>query len=144
MVPLNYNFMSTCVYTHGTTRFYACKMLKSRVETVIYTRRGRVIYTRHEMPRHNKCYYTRRGYCFYIQTPGKNRQESVTAWAYGYTGNCITRGITILYFQFTLYIAGIITGIVRSQLLRRYVQPEPICQPSGLALITFFKTVYST
>ena len=65
-----------------------------------------------------------------------SRQKStgISYWAYGYTGNCITQVMTIPYFQLTLYIAGIATGIVRSQLLRRYVQPEPICQPSGHAL----------
>ena len=66
----------------------------------------------------------------------RQKLTGISYWAYGYTGNCITRGITILYFQLTLYIAGIriATGIVRSQLLRWYVQPEPICQQSGHAL----------
>ena len=47
-----------------------------------------------------------------------SRQKStgISYLAYGYTGNCITRGMIILYFQLTLYIAGIATGIVRSQL----------------------------
>ena len=65
-----------------------------------------------------------------------SRQKSteISYWAYGYTGNCIIRVTIVLYFQLTLYIAGIATRIVRSQLLRRYIQPEPICQPSGRAL----------
>ena len=52
-VPLNYNFISTRMYTRGTTRLLAWNMLKSRVEIIIYTRRG--------MPRHDTWYYMRRG-----------------------------------------------------------------------------------
>ena len=106
-VPLNYNFISTCVYTHGTTRFHACKMLKSREEIIIYTRRVRLIYTRRGMLRHDTAwYYTRRGYCFYIHRPPAEIDRNQLLGVYGYTGNCITRGMTILYFQLTLFIAG--------------------------------------
>ena len=68
-----------------------------------------------------------------LHTYVDSRQKStgISYWVYGYTGHCITRGMTILYFQLTLYIVGIASGIVRSQLLRWYVQPEPICQPSS-------------
>ena len=82
-VPLNYNFISTRVYTRGTTRFHACKMLKSRVEIIIYTRRVRVIYTRRGMPRHDTAwYYTRRGYCFYIHRPPAeiDRNQLLGVW----------------------------------------------------------------
>ena len=84
-VPLNYNFIFTRVYTRGTTRFHACKMLKSRVETIIYTRRVRVIYTRREMPRHGTAwYYTRRGFCFYIHRPPAeiDRNQLLGVWLY--------------------------------------------------------------
>ena len=43
-----------------------------------------------------------------------SRQKSVTWRMVTQVRNCITRGMTILYFQLTLYIAGIATGIVRS------------------------------
>ena len=36
----------------------------------------------------------------------RHKLTGISYWAYGYTGNCITRGMTILYFQLTLYIAG--------------------------------------
>ena len=84
-------------------------MLKSRVEIIIYTRRVRVIYTRRGMPRHDTAwYYTRRGYWLIASTYIDPRQKltGISYWAYGYIGNCITRGVTILYFQLTLYIAG--------------------------------------
>ena len=82
-VPLNYNFISTRVYTRGTTQFHACKMLKSCVEIIIYTRRVRVIYTRRGMPRHDTAwYYTRRGYCFYIHRPPAeiDRNQLLGVW----------------------------------------------------------------
>ena len=40
----------------------------------------------------------------YIDSQQKSTR--ISYWKYGYTGNCITRDMTILYFQFTLYIAG--------------------------------------
>ena len=36
----------------------------------------------------------------------RQKLTGISYWAYGCTGNCITRGVTILYFQLTLYIAG--------------------------------------
>ena len=98
------------------------------------------------MTRDGECHDTTRGITQGVviaSTYIDSRQKStgISYWAYGYTGNCITRVMTVLYFQLILYIAGIAIGIVRSQLLRRYIQPEPICQPSGRALL---KTVYST
>jgi len=36
-VPLNYNFISTCVDTHGNTRYFACKMPKFPMENIIST-----------------------------------------------------------------------------------------------------------
>ena len=41
----------------------------------------------------------------------QQKSTRISYWTYGHTGSCITRGMTILYFQFTLYIAGIVTGI---------------------------------
>ena len=97
-----------------------------------------VIYTRRGMPRHDTCYYTdvtviiytRHDYCFYIHTYIDSWQKStrISYWMYGHTGNCITRGMTILYFQFTLYIAGIVTGIARSQLLCTFSQSRFVNQ----------------
>ena len=101
------------VYTHGTTRFYACKMLKSHVETIIYMRWGRVIYTRRGIPRHVLLH---KAWLLLLHTDSRQKLTGISYWAYGYIGNYITQGMTILYFQFTLYIAGISTGIVRSQL----------------------------
>ena len=100
-------------------------MLKFHVEIIIYMRRVRVIYTRRGMPRYDTAwYYTRCGYCFYIHRPPAEIYRNQLLGVCRYTGNCITRGMQV----------RIATGIVRSQLLRRYVQPEPICQPSGHAL----------
>ena len=132
-VPLNYNFISMRVYTHGTTRFYACKMLKSRMETYLHeTGTCNLHETWNATTRHMLLHEV---WLLLLHTDSRQKSTGISYWV----GNCITRGMTILYFQFTLYIAGIATGIVRSQLLRRYVQPELICQPSSLALITFFK-----
>ena len=39
-------------------------------------------------------------------TDPRQKLTGISYWAYGYTGNCITRGMTILYFQLTLSIAG--------------------------------------
>ena len=36
----------------------------------------------------------------------RQKFTGISYWAYGYTGNCITRGMTLLYFQLTLSIAG--------------------------------------
>ena len=41
-----------------------------------------------------------------LHTDSRQKSTGINYWAYGYTGNCITRGMTILYFQFTWYIAG--------------------------------------
>ena len=107
-------------------------MLKSRMEIIIYTRRGRVIYTRWGMPQHDTWYYTWRGYYFYINRLAAEI-DRISYLAYGYTGNCITRGMTILYFQFTLY-SNRDSKEPTTYVLHQYVQPEPICQPSGHAL----------
>ena len=40
----------------------------------------------------------------------EQKSTGISYLVYGYTGNCITRGMTILYFQLTLYIAGIATA----------------------------------
>ena len=44
----------------------------------------------------------------------RQKLTGISYWAYGYTGNCITRGMTILYFQLTVCIlqVRIATGIV--------------------------------
>ena len=39
-VPLNYNFISTHVYTHGSQRLFVCKMLKFLMFIIIYMRQG--------------------------------------------------------------------------------------------------------
>ena len=123
MVPLNYNFISARVYTCGTMWFHVCKMPKSLVEIIIYTRQKRVIYTTCVITRH-VIIYTRRGYCFYI-----NRfSAEISYWMYGYTGNCITQSMTILCSQFTLYITSIATRMIRSQLLHTFRQSQFVNQ----------------
>ena len=38
MVPLNYNYISTCMDTSGNMRYFECKMPKFSVEIKVFTR----------------------------------------------------------------------------------------------------------
>ena len=97
----------TRVVPHGFTRV-KCQNF------IIYTRWGRVIYTRQGMPQHDTCYYThviiymRRGYCFYIHRLSAEIHKNQLLEAYGYTGNCISRGtydhtVLSVYFVYCRY-----------------------------------------
>ena len=59
----------------------------------------------------------------------------ISYWTYSCIDNCITRGMTILQFQFTLYIAGSYSDPDSKEPTTTYIQPEPICQSSGCGLL---------
>ena len=68
----------------------------------------------------------------------QQKSTRISYWTYDCTGN-------ILYFQFTLYVYCRYSDPDSKEPTTTYVQPEPMCQPSGhvTAIISMYNDCYT-